>query len=221
MVRNHSVTSPLPLRPRLALARLARPALCAVALASAACVVDDDRDHQPYSYGYWGDPSYGDGANPGKNGSSTPLLVEVDTDQTLNAKPGEGVGIYSEYSSGGHWYIWWTCDTNRDRAHRPCRIEVGVHAESGKLSNVRGAKLLASDTVVANSNGTDASASTTTTTNVAGILFDTDPGAIITLTAFVDGRLEPAYLFFVQAGQVNGGYPGRLTDPLRLQGSKP
>ncbi|WP_394843265.1 hypothetical protein LZC95_40220 [Pendulispora brunnea] len=190
------------------------PALACLAMASTGCEDDDDWRHGD-AYGGWVNTP------PPNSGTTTPILAEVDTDQTLNANPGEGVGIYTEYSAGGHWYIWWTCDTNRDKAHRPCTFDVDVHVESGKVSNVRGDRLLTSDSVNASSNGTDVGAHTVTTTAVAGILFDSDPGAVIQLSGYVDGNADPAYFFFVQNGQVNGGYTGRLTNPLRLQGSRP
>jgi len=98
---------------------------------------------------------------------------------------------------------------------------VGVHVETGKLSNVRGDQLLAGDSVTTTRTAPTRAASTTTSTGVAGIRFDSDPSAIISLTATVDGVANPAYFFFVQSGKVNGGYTGQLTDPLRLPSSTP
>jgi hypothetical protein len=51
-------------------------------------------------------PTTGDGAP-----SATPLLVDVDPNQTLSAAPGQGAGVFIEYKTGGHWHVWWTCDT--------------------------------------------------------------------------------------------------------------
>jgi hypothetical protein len=53
------------------------------------------------------------------------------------------------------------------------------------------------------------------------VLFDTDPGATITLTATVGGLYNGQFLFWVQGGQVNGGYTGTVTDPLMLVGATP
>jgi len=196
------------------------PAVACFAIGSSACVVEDHH-HDDWDDEWSNPPPPSSGGNDGGGTVTTPILAKIDTGQTLNANPGEGVGIYSEYTAGGHWYIWWTCDTNRDPTHRPCDMAVDVHVETGKLANLRADRPLAGDTLTADSNGTDAGAHTTTTTNVTGILFDTNPGAILSLTAYVDGISEPAYFFFVQNGQVNGGYQGRLSNPLRLQGSTP
>ena len=50
----------------------------------------------------------------------------------------------------------------------------------------------------------------TTTNQVHGIRFDTNPGAIITLKASLGGIADGSFLFFVQDGKVNGGFTGKL-----------
>src|SRR4051812_44711678 len=55
------------------------------------------------------DPS-GSATTPTAPASPAPMLVVVDTNQVLDAKPGDGVGVFTEYSAGGKWRIWWTCD---------------------------------------------------------------------------------------------------------------
>lgn len=194
---------------------LSLPVLALSIFGALGCTFDDDRWDRHHDD--WDDDVY----PPPSGGQqpSSPILAEIDTDETLTANPGEGVGIYTEYASGGHWYIWWTCDTRR--SGRPCNFDVTVHVESGKMSNVRADKPLATDTVTSTTDGRDTTVRTRTTNNVTGVAFDTEPGAVISLTALVDKVPEPAYLFFVQNGKVNGGYKGRLTNPLRLQGSRP
>jgi hypothetical protein len=166
-------------------------------------------------------PGYAGGAgSSGGSGGGTgtkPMLVLVDTDRVMNATPGDGVGVFTEYRSGGHWRIWWTCDTNK--TSQSCSFAVSA-ATGGALSNAAGISLATGDTVQ-QSNGTEVSASTTTTTSVQGMTFDTAPGATITLDAQMDGQETGEILFFVQDGKINGGYMGTLTDPLMLQPSTP
>jgi hypothetical protein len=167
-------------------------------------------------------PGYagGTGSSSGSGGgtpATKPMLVLVDTDRVMNANPGDGVGVFTEYRSGGHWRIWWTCDTNK--TSQSCSFAVTA-TSSGAISNVAGMSLAAGDTVQPSS-GTEASASTTTTTSVQGMTFDTAPGATITLDAQMDGQETGEILFFVQDGKINGGYMGTLTDPLMLQPSTP
>jgi hypothetical protein len=144
------------------------------------------------------------------------MLVVVDTDRVMNANPGDGVGVFTEYRSGGHWRIWWTCDTNK--TSQSCAFD--VTATSSAVSNVAGISLQTGDSVEP-TGSTEASASTTTTTSVQGMTFDTPPGATITLHAQIGGQDSSEILFFVQDGKINGGYMGMLTDPLKLQPSAP
>jgi len=61
----------------------------------------------------------------------------------------------------------------------------------------------------------------TTANEVHGVSFDTTPGAVITLKASLGGVADGSFLFFVQDGKVNGGYTGKLSNPLQLQGKTP
>jgi hypothetical protein len=144
------------------------------------------------------------------------MLVIVDTDRVMNATPGDGVGVFTEYRTGGHWRIWWTCDTNK--TSQSCAFT--VTATSSSVSNVAGISLEAGDSAD-QTNLTEATASTTTTTSVQGMTFDTPPDATITLDAQIGGQESPEILFFVQDGKINGGYMGSLTDPLKLEPSAP
>ena len=68
-------------------------------------------------------------------------------------------------------------------------------------------------------------ARSSTTTDVKGFRFDTDAGAVITLEATLASAKgdvkDGTFLFFVQDGKVNGGFAGKLSNPLRLQGNVP
>jgi hypothetical protein len=69
--------------------------------------------------------------------------------------------------------------------------------------------------------GSGAIVSSTTTTQVHGVTFQTDPGAVVTVDAHIGNFHDSSFLFFVQDGQVNGGYSGRLTNPLQFVGKTP
>jgi hypothetical protein len=152
------------------------------------------------------------------------MLVDVDPDRTMTAAPGDGVGVFSEYQTGGHWHVWWTCDTNK--TNLSCAFDVSVSVTTGTIANLAG-QVGRGDTVT-QASPTGIEATTVTTTGVSGITFDTVPpsggGAtrpIITLDAKVGGYEDPSFLFFVQDGQVNGNFGGSLTDPLMLEPSSP
>jgi hypothetical protein len=145
------------------------------------------------------------------------MLVQVDTDQTMHEAGGDGVGVFVEYGKGGHWHLWWTCDTSRTQ--QSCDFAVGAAAASGNVSNVNATDLAGG--FVASATPSRVDARSTTTTEVHGIRFDTAPGVAITVDASIGGVKNGAFLFFVQNGKVNGGFAGTLTDPLELQGTTP
>jgi hypothetical protein len=161
------------------------------------------------------------GASGGSSGatSNAPLLVDVDTNRTMIAQPGDGVGVFTEYAAGGHWHVFWTCDTNR--TNFDCRFNVGISTD-GPITNAAGESLDATDQLALGQTATgQLSADAQTAASIKGLTFDTAPGAAITLDAQVDGQRDGAILFFVQDGLVNGGFAGTLTDPLMLEPSNP
>ena len=187
------------------------PILLTLSLASFALACSDGNDH---SY-----PVPASSASPSGNGSSTqPLLVDVDTGKTMTAAPGEGVGIFVEYKAGGHWHVSWTCDTNRTSLE--CTFSLQLSSITGQIANLsvngqaQGDNVQQTDTQTIN-------ARTTTTSNAVDITFDTDAGGKIQINANVGGVQDPSFFFFVQNGEVNGGYQGQLTDPLQFEGNSP
>jgi hypothetical protein len=148
---------------------------------------------------------------------TAPMLVDVDPGATMTATPGDGVGVFIEYATGGHWHLWWTCDTNR--TSQSCAFDVKVTPSTGAIANATSDQFATTDALDASSTALEATTSTTTTAQ--GIHFDTTPGVTITLTASVGGLENGAFLFFVQDGQIDGDFTGQLTDPLMLKGSTP
>jgi hypothetical protein len=209
----------------------------ALSMAAVACTVDASTG--PY-YGAGGGGGTGqpcltcDDAGDGGDaatvsaGSTTPsadpILGRVDDNVKMNASPGEGVGVFNEYDSGGQWHIWWTCDTNLTNEN--CPFDVKVSVATGAITNASSQSFGSGDTLTAPTPGAaagagDLEAKTTTTTGTQGIDFQTDPGATITLTATVGGLYNGKFLFWVENGKVNGGFQGSVTDPLLLVGASP
>ncbi|HVH46587.1 MAG TPA: hypothetical protein VM925_29805 [Labilithrix sp.] len=149
--------------------------------------------------------------------SPAPMLVEIDADQTMNAVGGEGVGVFVEYTRGGHWHVWWTCDTAQTK--QSCDFSVSASVASGNVSNLDVTELEGGFAAMSTPSRIDAKS--TTTTQLHGIRFDTNPGAVITVDAAIGSLKDGAFLFFVQDGKVNGGFSGKLTNPLQLQGNAP
>jgi hypothetical protein len=200
------------------------------AIVAAGLMMGCSVDAGPESGGSGGGEYYGGGSSGTSSGSSSsgsslatqPMLVDVDPNRTMNATPGDGVGVFTQYTTGGHWDVWWTCDTNK--TDLPCAFDVTVSVTTGSIANVAGPSLAAGDSLT-QSTGQTIELATTTTSSIDGLTFDTVVPAgttpVITLDAKLSGMDVPQYLFFVQDGQINGNYGGMLTDPLMLEPSSP
>jgi len=186
------------------------------------------------------DPAYGIGVDAGVISgdgapSAAPMLAKIDPGASMVQTPGQGVGVFVQYDPtsdagpGGHWYIWWTCDTLT--SGQTCPFTVTASVAHGDVTKATTEGFAASDQLSGGGadagldggggDGASVTATTTTSTTVQGMRFDTAPGAIITLSAALGGEYSGSFLFFVQDGKVNGGYKGTLTDPLELQSSTP
>lgn len=188
-----------------------------------ACVYDNEPPKQlapdPQPTDTVGAPSgsSGGGIPLPTTASPSPMLVEVDTDQTMTADPGQGVGVFTEYAAGGKWHVWWTCDTAKTQ--QKCDYSISVTVASGNIANADASQLQGG--YMATPTPSSLEARVTTSSEVDGIRFTTNPGAIITLKASLGGAVDGSFFFFVQNGKVNGGYQGKLTNPLQLQGKTP
>jgi hypothetical protein len=180
----------------------------------AGCVVD--------STGGGGSGSAGGSGSGGPYGSSSsggaatqPLHVRVDTGGTLVATPGNGIGVYVEYVTGGHWRVSWTCDSSL--TNLSCSYVVDASVGTGTIANPASDGFQGGDSL-SQASARQIEAVATTTTGEGAMLFDTTPGVPITLTVSLNA---PVSFFFVQENLVNGGWKGALTNPLILEPSAP
>jgi hypothetical protein len=201
-----------------AIARFCVLGVLASSWALGGCALDDGSASSGGSYAGGAGSSSSGGSS---SGSGQTMLVDVDPNQTMSVNAGDGVGVFTEYQSGGHWHVYWTCDTNKTSL--PCSFDVTVSVSTGTFANMAGQGAVNADTIARTS--TQIEATTTTTTEIDGLTFDTVVPAgttpIITLDAKMDGAEDPTFLFFVQNGKINGNYGGTLTDPLMLEPSTP
>ena len=153
-----------------------------------------------------------------RHGGAHPMLVDVDPDRTLHATGGDGVGVFTEYMTGGHWHVLWTCDTNASGSN--CVYEITASVASGAITNFS-VQFLESGDDSQQCSSSVVTATTMTAAGVDGITFDAPVDAIVTVDAKVNGAEDGSIMFFVQDGVVNGGYKGTLTDPLMFEPASP
>jgi hypothetical protein len=165
--------------------------------------------------------TYGSGSTyaaptSGPPGAAEPMLVEVDTGRSMAVEAGQGVGAFVEYRGKGLWHLSWTCDTLS--TSQECPFLITVRAQSGgidKVASVGAPGVTLGDTTM------DLTLRSTTTTELHAVEFQTDPGATVELDVMVGSLHDGAILFFVQNGLPNGGYEGKVTNPLLVRGSTP
>jgi hypothetical protein len=184
-----------------------------LALASTACVIESSSSSGSYRSGS-GDSTSGGSGTGGTTIGPSPVLVEVDTNAKLQADPGDGVGVFVEYATGGKWHVFWSCDTNQ--TSRTCDYQVRVRPTQNKLTDV----VDDSGAAIATVGGEIAMRREIGAQN-DGVKFVADPGSVITLEVTLDGQSKDVLFFFVQNGKLNGGYEGNLTNPIKLQGKTP
>ncbi|MGH7281583.1 MAG: hypothetical protein ACRELY_08685, partial [Polyangiaceae bacterium] len=173
----------------------ALPILLTCSLATLALACGDNARSYP-------EPGPSGSVGGGGSGSNAqPLLVDVDTGKTMTAAPGEGVGIFVEYKTGGHWHVSWTCDTNKTKLG--CTFSLQLSSVTGQIANLAINGQAQGDNIQQTDNQT-ITATTSTTSNAVDITFDADAGGKIQINADVGGVQDSSFFFFVQDGQVNG-----------------
>jgi hypothetical protein len=145
-----------------------------------------------------------------------PKQVAIEPDKALQWDAGEGVGMFVEYTSGGHWHVWASCDTNV--SFEVCNFEAFVTVASGdKLSNLQADTLENGDIVEELEDGA-LHLATRTSSEFDGMTFDATPGGVIALEAYLDGDPDPRILYWFGDGVLHEGSP---TDPVEFKPSAP
>lgn len=170
-------------------------------LGASGCIITVDRDEAP--------PPQTTTYAPQPAAPATPMVVVLDADKTMNVVGGDGVGVFVEYKTGGKWQISWTCDTNR--TDQLCGFDFQVRAS--QITNA------AVDGIFAVENKDTLVHRVVTSTQVGRMTFEVPEGEPITVRSTIDGENndDGRYFFFVQDGNVNGGFNGRLSNPLTFK----
>ena len=156
--------------------------------------------------------------NPLPASCSTPTQSTIDTDQTIAVDAGLGAGVFIEYASGGHYPLRTSCDTTRSNS--TCSWDVIITPQDGTtISNVAGENLSGNDSVHVYSDPAQPAAPVSyqltaqTSTEIDGVTFDIDPGAAISVDAFLDNTCALPFFFWVGGGALHQGSP---SNPLTL-----
>jgi hypothetical protein len=184
-------------------------AAAVAAMTTGGCVFHDD-DERRHHDDEWEDD---DGTPPVQppDQPEDPMLLTIDTDQIIEAEPGEGVGLFVEYAAGGFWRMWTSCDTNY--SGQACQFDACVSIVNGS-SDIRlaeGEELEGSDRIELLSDGWTC-LSAETDADLDGLLFETEPGAVVRFEVSLDGFLDGRYVYWVGDGVLHAGAPTNPVD---------
>lgn len=133
-----------------------------------------------------------------------PVRSNIDRDAELvDRRPGYGLGVFVEYHAGGEWRIDVACDTATSMI--ACGWLVVAEPLEGSLTGAVTHDLESSDAfeLLPTSVGIDS----TTTDDVDGVSFSSEPGAAIALFVALDGYAESRFVYWVGDGAVHAGAP--------------
>jgi len=183
------------------------PSVLTLAAGVVGCIIVED-DHNDDC---WDDNCGVVQPPPEQPPADEPMTVNIDPDATFTeVAPGEGVGLFMEYGTGGKWHLWTTCDTNYSNVACSFDVVVSVDTESEVLK-VDEEDLEGFDEVRMIDSGT-ASFKADTASDTDGMVFETTPGATVRLDMLLDGKAEPRFVFWFGDGVLHKGAPTNPVD---------
>ena len=135
----------------------------------------------------------------------------IEPDARFDVDPGEGIGVFIEVDSLGGWHVFTTCDTAV--SDQPCDFRVVATVLDGTVKNVRDERLEGEDADTVSNDDKHVVLECMTYENTDGMTFLTRPEAAVRFKVFLDGALDPRFIYWVGDEAVHDGAPG---DPIVL-----
>jgi hypothetical protein len=178
--------------------------LVALAPLAAACGSHDTT----YDQGAAADPGFTDPADVAR--------VNIDTNQTVSADPGDGVGLFVEYTMGGEYHVFATCDTNV--SHYACTwVVVASIDPSLSMDVMDDGNLEKSDSIVRIDDGA-VRLTFIVDDDFDGAAINVPAGERLRLSWLLDGFAYTDHFSWVSEGAIQTGAP---SDPLDLEPTSP
>lgn len=171
------------------------------AMATGCFFVDDGGGHNDG----WDVPP--DTSDPGDTATQNPdnvTQVAIQPDQALAANPGEGVGVFVEYRTGGKWHIWTTCDTFTSKA--VCSFDIFASVPALQLHAYASDQVEGYDEVKDLGDG-QLELIADTDSDVDGLVLEADPGAALNLEVYLDGNDAAPFVYWVSDDIIHTGAP--------------
>lgn len=166
--------------------------------ATTGCFFIGDHDHDDGDQGP-------DVTDPGTPVPDAVAEVAIQPDQVLNAAPGEGVGIFVEYMTGGKWRIWTTCDTFTSK--QVCSFQ--IFASTRRAEHLRAYALEEAegfDEVTDLGDGT-IQLIADTDSDIDALVLEVEDTQPIELEVYIDGQNAQPFVYWVSDGVIHAGAP--------------
>lgn len=129
----------------------------------------------------------------------------IQSDMVFEAKPGEGVGIFVEYQSGGKWHVFTTCDTFTSK--QVCSFDIFAGGRTAEdLRAYATEETEGFDEVKDLGDGTvELLADTDSDTD--GLVLELTAGSALNLEVYLDGQSAEKFVYWISDDTVHAGVP--------------
>lgn len=161
---------------------------------------DDWDDHHHHHHDHDKNP-------PSEDPEPEPIVPSyaIQSDMVFEAKPGEGVGIFVEYQTGGKWHIFTTCDTFTSK--QVCSFDIFAGGRTAEdLKAYATEETEGFDEVKDLGDGTlELIADTDSDTD--GLVVEMNPGSPLRLEVYLDGQSAEKFVYWISDDTVHAGVP--------------
>jgi hypothetical protein len=147
--------------------------------------------------------------------TTTPEQVIIDADATLQSAPGQGVGLFVEYSAGGRWTVFATCDYDvQQGTPQACGFDVFATSlvTGAALTNPQGTDLAGKDKIELQPDGA-VHLFAEVAGDTPGMTFESSAGDAVEFDVYLDGNEDARFIYWVGRGVLHQGAP---TDPIDM-----
>lgn len=138
--------------------------------------------------------------------------VIIQPDRVLEAVPGEGVGVFVEYQTGGKWRIWTTCDTFTSKT--VCSYEIFANVTRVEHLHTYGTEEVEGfDEVKAFEDGT-VQLIADTDSDIDALVLEVEEGQPLDLEVYLDGQSAQPFVYWVSDDVIHAGAPD---NPVRFR----
>jgi hypothetical protein len=161
----------------------------------------DDDDHHD-----WDDDDVAPPTDP-VTPPAEELLTEVaiQPDRTLEAAPGEGVGIFVEYYSGGKWRIWTTCDTFSSK--QVCKFQILASTVRTEHLRTYATEDVEGFDEVQDLGGGMVQLIADTDSDTDTLVLEVEDGQPLEVEVYIDGQSAQPFVYWVSDDLIHAGAP--------------